>query len=368
MKNKNHNTNIVYTNSKADKLLAVEIPIATKDIVVHSQDLAVKELPKLKDPLKMYLPMIVAPFQAILENIHQLIGAKRAVADKEVIEEQYAKEEQLLTDKCNDLSEDLRVAKKKEREYNSNLGHEIRNWHIALFFLVLLSFTEILLNYKIFLLISSTSIGALISSLGLAISFFIIAHIFPTILRYFEKRWVKWCVGLGIITFVSGLLYNFSKLRLSYTQTMNDGATDNVSEFNFLIINLTLFLSGVALTLIYKPTKKTFSDYYKHKRIGNQIKHLNREYKEAEKRLMTLEQEKGEKLSKLDGVLLMAHHYEQVISAAYLKAFALWCNENLITRKDKVQPQAFLETPTPLTTYFDNVEFQTNTSHQSSNR
>ncbi|QMU63092.1 MAG: hypothetical protein GKR88_01580 [Flavobacteriaceae bacterium] len=272
----------------------------------------------------------------------------------------------MLTSKHEDLQEDLRVLKKKERDFDSNLGHLIRNWRIALFFLVLLSFSEVMINYKIFLLISSNSFGALVSSAGLAICFFIIAHIFPDVLRLFDTKLKKWLVGLGIITFVSGLLYSFSALRLSYNANLGQG-TEHTSEFNFLIINLTLFLCGVLLTLMTKPTKQTFSDYYNHKKIGDQIKTLTKEFKDTETRLTLLLKEKNDKLSQLDGILLMAHSYEKVISAEYLKAFAMWCNENLITRKDKVQPNAFSETPTPLTTYFDNVEFQNYTDKPNTN-
>jgi hypothetical protein len=115
----------------------------------------------------------------------------------------------------------------------------------------------------------------------------------------------------------------------------------------------------LALTIIYKPSKQIFANYHKHKIIGDQIKTLSKEYKEAEKRLTVLLREKNDELGKLDGVILMAHHYEKTISAEYMKGFAIWSNLNIVSRKDKVLPNAFLEDPKPLTTYFDTIEFQT---------
>jgi len=350
---------IIYTNTEADALLAKQLPLITEELKTNAVDLAVKGLPKHNDSLAMYLPIIRAHFQSLLEETHKLLGAKRTKTDQRIIEQNNSKEENLLTEKNAALEEDLRVLKKQEKGFNDNLGHHIRNWRIALFFLGLLSFSETLLNYKIFLPISSNNLTALFGAMGIAIAFFIISHVFKDILNFFSTKMMKWLVGIGIVSLVTGLLYSFAKMRLSYAVNAETLSTEHVSEWNFVILNLTLFLSGVALTLIYKPSKQILADYHKHKIIGDQIKTLSKEHKEAEHRLAVLLQEKNAQLCELDGILLMAHHYEKIVSADYIKAFALWCNENLITRKDKVQPKAFSETPKPLITYFDEVEFQT---------
>lgn len=356
---KTNKSNVVYTNSDADKHIIKQLPIINEQITTYAVDLAVKELPKQNDTLKVYILMVHALFQSLLEDVHKLIGAKRTIADKEAIEENYAKEEALLSEKNVALEEDLRVLKKQEKDYNNNLKHIIRNWRIALLFLVLLSFSETMLNFKIFLPISSNNGTAILGALGIAMSFFIITHVFKDILNFFESRLMKWLVGIGVVGLITTLLYSFAKLRLAYNT--NSGATGGteVSEWNFVILNLTLFLAGLALTLIYKPSKKTVADYNKHKIIGSQIKTKAKEYNQAKTRLATMLQEKNEKLAELDGILLMAHHYETSISAEYIKGFAQWCNHNLISRKDKVNPDCFSETPTPLTTYFDTIEFQT---------
>ncbi len=359
MKTKTNEQNIVYTNSKANTLVVKQIPLITEQIKTHAIDLALKELPKLEDPLRSFLPMVRSQFQALLENVHQLLGAKRTTTDKQTIEANYLKEETNLINKEQALGEDLRVLNKQEKGFNNNLKHLIKNWRVALLFLVLLSFSETLINYKIFLPISSNNATALVGATGIAIAFFIICHVFKDILNFFESRLIKWLVGIGIVSLVTALLYSFAKMRLSYSNNIETISTEHISEWNFVILNLTLFLSGVALTLIYKPSKQIFAQYHKHKILGDQIKEKSKEYKDTEVRLSYLLQEKNTRLGELDGILLMAHHYEKIISAEYQKAFAFWCNENVITRKDKVQPNAFLEEPTPLTTYFDNVEFQT---------
>ena len=356
-------SNTIYINKEADTLIKTEIPIAIKQLETHAVDLAIKELPKREDPLKLYLPIIRALFQSLLEHVHQLLGAKRTMTDKQAIEENYAKEETLLITKTNALYEDIRVLKKLEKALNDNLKHIIKNWTIALFFLVLLSFSETLLNYKIFLPISSNNVTALVGATGISISFFIICHVFPNILNVFETKVMKWLVGLGIVSMVTALLYSFAKMRLSFASHIDTLSTENLSEWNFVILNLILFLSGVALTLIYKPNKQIFENYHKHKIISDQIKTLSKDYQEAEKRLTVLLQEKNNELGTLDGILLMAHHYEKTISAEYMKVFAIWSKENMIARKDKVQPNAFLEIPEPLTTYFDDIKFQTYTTN-----
>ena len=359
MKTKLNRHSIVYTNSEADQLLAKQIPLITERIKTYATDLAVKELPSANDLLALYILAIHSAFQSLLEDMHKLLGAKRTQSDSQTIAENYDKEEALLTSKCNALKEDRRVLLKQAKELLNNLAHIIRNWRIALLFLILLSFSETLINYKIFLPISSNNLTALIGATGIAISFFIISHVFKDILSFFETKFFKWTVGLGIVSLVTGLLFSFAKMRLSYASDIETISAEHISEWNFVIINLTLFLSGIALTLIYKPSKQIFADYHKHKIINDQIKTKQKEFAIAEKRLTVLLREKNTRLGELDGILLMAHHYEKCLSADYLKCFALWKDENLIARKDNVQPKAFLEIPKPLITYFDDIEFLT---------
>jgi len=357
MKTKNKNT--VYINTEVESTIKREVPIIIQQIKTNAVDLARKQLPKQNDPLRLYIPIVWSLFQSLLENVHSYIGAKRTFADKQSIEENYTKEEALLTSKVELRDEDLRVLKKQEQSLDNNLGHVIRNWYMALLGLGALSFSETLLNYKIFLPISSNRATALVGATGISIAFFIICHVFPDVIKYFKKRITKILSGFIIISLVTALLWSFAKLRLSFATRAETISAEHISEWNFVILNLTLFFAGLALTLRYKPNKDQFTDYNKHKGIGDQIKALTKESKSAEQRLEVLHREKNEELGKLDGIQLMAYHYEKIISAEYHKGYAIWCDENRISRKDKVHPEAFLEDPKPLKTYFDNVEFQT---------
>ena len=108
MKTKVNKQNVVYINSEADTLLSKQIPVITERIKTYSIDLAIKQLPRLDDPLDMFLPMISSLFQSLIEDVHKLIGAKRTATDKQTIEQNYTKEESLLTTKNDELQEDLR--------------------------------------------------------------------------------------------------------------------------------------------------------------------------------------------------------------------------------------------------------------------
>jgi hypothetical protein len=147
-------------------------------------------------------------------------------------------------------------------------------------------------------------------------------------------------------------------MRLSMISDIGEVSTQHISEYNFVLLNLTLFLSGLALTYIYKPSKEVISDYRKHKKIAKQIMEFQRDYNSTEKRLANLTKEKNQKTDELKGIVLMAHHYERILASEYLRVFAVWCSEAIIARKNDETPKCFSEKPEPLTTYFDNIDIQ----------
>ncbi|QMU66228.1 MAG: hypothetical protein GKR88_19390 [Flavobacteriaceae bacterium] len=360
MKNPNHATTVVYTNKEADRLIVKTIPQITHQVRTNAIDLAAKGLPKIGDPLSIYLPLILTLFQSLLEKVHKLIGAEAIASQIKTTKENYKKEEEHLISFLKELGEELRLLRKRAKELSENLGHIIGKWRVALLFLVILSFAETLLNYKIFLPISSNNAMALVGASGIALAFFIISHVFKDILNFFPARRTKILVGLGIVSLITALLYSFAMMRLAFISEIDASASQHVSEWNFVILNLVLFLAGVALTLIYKPSKKVFNDYHTHLKVAKKLKAKKREYKTAESRLAILSKEKNDHLDRLEGIQLMAKNYERTLEAEYGQSFALWCKENLIARKQSDGiPKCFSEKPSSLTTYFQNNTSQT---------
>ncbi len=350
----------VIFNKEADKLLGKQLPIIKEEVKTYAIDLSNRSLPKEFDSLQIYLPRIKSLYQSLIEEVHKTISAKRTLNDINNLDAHYEKEEKALSESKENLQEDLRVLKKQEQGYNNILGHVVRNWRIALLFLLLLSGAESIINYKALLSISSNNLTALIGAIGISIALFIICHIFKDVLNFFESRAVKWAVGIGIVSLVTALLYSFAQLRLSFNAQLEGTTTEHISEFNFVILNLSMVLSGIALVLIYKPSKKQMDDYHQHQIIAKQLRAKEKEHKKVEIDLLSLEKKKSDQLEKIEGVLLMAHHYEQSISAEYEKGFSIFCSENIIHRKDKVTPACFVEKPEALSLYFNHIEFQHN--------
>lgn len=359
MRNSNNATSGVFFNSKADRLITKRIPQINKEVKTNAIDLANKGLPRIGDSLAIYLPVILSLFQSLLENVHKLIGAEAIASQIKSTKENYQKEENSLRSIIEKLGEEIRLLKKRAKELRENLSHIIRKWRLALFFLVLLSFAETLINYKIFLPISSNNAMALVGASGIALAFFIISHVFKDILNFFTTQTIKILVGLGIVSLITALLYSFARMRLAFISEIDSSVSSNVSEWNFVILNLTLFLAGLALTLIYKPSKGVFDDYHAHKKVVKKIKAKQKELKISQARLGVLAKERNKHLDRLEAIELMARNYERILEAEYRQAFALWCKENLIARKQSDGiPKCFSETPTPLTTYFQNQQFK----------
>ena len=355
---KQSNPSAVYSNRDVEQLLSKEVKTIEQQIKTYAIDLSAKNLPCKDDKLSLYISKIRAPFQNLLEKVHKKISAIGIASEIESITENYEQEEQTLKDDLEKTTQELRLRKKEVKELKGNLGHEIKHWNIALWCLFALTFSEILINFKIFLPISSNNLTAFIGALGIGISLFIICHVYKDILALFSTRSTKIIAGISIVALVTALLYSFARMRLSMIADVGETSTEHISEWNFVLLNLVLFLSGIALTVIYKPSKQVISDHQKHKKIADQIKKLQQEYTAADTRLASLTKEKNAKLDELKGIVLMSHHYERIVISEYLRVFALWCSEAIIARKDDETPKCFSETPEPLTTYFETIDIQ----------
>lgn len=352
-------TTVVYTNNEVEVLLSKEVASIQQEVKTYAIDLAQKSLPKLGDKLEAYISKVRSPFQNLLEKIHKKMSALGVTTEIESVKENYQKEQQTLEDELDDTGQELRLLKKQQKDLKSTtVGNEIRNWKIAFIGIIILTFTEIIINYKIFLPISSNTGTALALAGGIGLSFAVICHVFKDVLDLFSSRVAKIGVAAAIIGFVIGLLYSFARLRLSMISDIGEVSTEHLSETNFVLLNLVLLLSGMALTL-YKPSKKVVSDYRKQRKITKQIKELKGDYNKADKRLASLTKERNTKLDQLKGIILMAHHYERVVASEYERVFALWCSEAIITRRDDQMPKCFSEKPVPLKTYFDKIDIQT---------
>lgn len=358
--------NIVYTNTEAETLITTELPIINEAIKTNAIDLSEQEIPKQHDSLKGYGLFVQSKFQSLLEKVHKQLGAKRSLLKIQTATTNYEKEVKQIQDRNDAIEEDLRLLNKQQKNQNPNALSDIRNYHVALCLLVLLSMSEVVINYKIFLPISSNSLTALIGATGIAISLFIVCHVFKDILIVCSSKTTKWFVGSSIIVFIIVLLFSFAELRLSYHAELDSVVTQHVSSWNLIAINLTLFLSGIALTMIYKPSKKVIAQYKDYKKVKKEMHLKEKQYQIHEKTLAVLTNKHNEFLDQQEGIFYMAHHYEQVICGEYLQAFSVWSNENLIARKDKIRPKAFSETPPPLTTYFDNIQCLTQRKQQES--
>lgn len=358
--------NIVYTNTEAETLITTELEVIGKSILINAIDLAEKELPKQNDSLKGYGLFVQSIFQCLLEKVHKHLGAKRSLLAIETATVQYEKESQEIQDHNHAIKEDLRLLNKQEKQQNPTAPNSIRNYHVSLCLLALLCMSEVVINYKIFLPISTNSLTALIGAIGIGISLAVICHVYKDILALVSYTISKWLLGGGIITFIILLLFSFAELRLSYYSQLDTVGTQHLSSWNFVMINLTLLLSGIALTFRYKPSLKVVAESKAYKKLSREIQHKKKQHQANTEALTALTKKHHEFLDKHERICYMAHYYEKVICGEYKKAFAMWHNENLIIRKDNIRPKAFGDIPPPLNTYFENLSCLTKRNHPSS--
>jgi predicted nucleic acid-binding Zn-ribbon protein len=358
MKTKDHTPSVVYQNSEVEQLLPRDVAVIEKEVQTFANDLAQKNLPGISDKLKTYIAKIRSPFQNLLEKIHKKIGAIGINSEIESLRENYEKEEENLENELQKIEQELRLTKKQEKEFKTNVtGNESKNWRYAFIGIGILTLTEVIINFKIFLPLSSNTGTALALAGGIGLSFAVICHVFKDVLDLFTTRTAKIITAVSIIGFVVALLYSFARLRLSMIDEMGEVSTQHLSETNFVLINLVLLLSGMALTL-YKPSKKVIADNRKKKKLTQAIGALQDAYDATEKRLAVLTEEKNTKLDQLRGIVLMAHHYERIVVSEYERVFALWCSEGMIARRNDEMPACYSEDPEPLKTYFDEVNIQ----------
>jgi len=232
---------------------------------------------------------------------------------------------------------------KSEVKNKENLTHVIKKWDQWKWVLIGLCCAETLANFKIFLLLTPNMISALVASVGVALSLFIISLTFKDVINHFSFNWWKWGSGISITAFVVVLLYGFASLRVLFISEQ-ESFSEAPSTWSFVIINFLMWASGTLVVLIYKPLKNTIDQYKKFQLTNSKIKEVQKELDTIRLRLEAIPNEQSQAFLDIDNLKSMAKHYEPDFKS-----------ENLFRRKDDVQPKSFLETPAPLTTYFDHI-------------
>ena len=350
-----------FYHPKADTLLNKRIPQIQKEVKQYAIDLARQGRPKQDDPSMLFVPKITGLFEALLETLLRLIGAFTVLnEDGTYLQQAYENEELQLEKRKSELLQDQRLHQ-KETEGLKDVSALINRWRYKWRpVLIALSIGETAINYKILLLMTPNQITAIIASVGLCISLFIIAHSFKDILAYFQSKQMKWFIGVGIVLGVLLLLLSFNQLRISFME-MESGSFSTISKYDFVGINFVIWFSGALIALLYKVPKSIIVKHNEFQEVKGKLTDVNKELKSISERLEVMPSELNQKLIDIQNLRFMAKHYENSIVSEYHSCVALFTSENLFRRKDGVSsPKAFLETPPKLKTYFDNLNDKSN--------
>ena len=109
------------------------------------------------------------------------------------------------------------------------------------------------------------------------------------------------------------------------------------------------------IAFIYKPLKSDIAKNIVYSKVKKELKEVQNDIQEINNRLSEIPQELEKKLLEMKNLRFMAKHYENTIVSEYKSTVSLFISKNLFQRKDKISPQAFLEEPTKLQTYFDHI-------------
>lgn len=363
MKNPKNNI-VMHTiyNAKCDTMIAQRVPQIQEEIVTFARDLATQGRPKQQDSALLFLPKIKALFETFLEQLLRIIAAFSVLTeDGSRIKAQYKEELERLKVNREALEQDLRLVQ-KDAVGLIDLSHILKRWKFKWRpLLIALTVGEVAINFKIFLLVTPNLLVAGIASISLCVGLFVVAHSYKDILAYFTSKLVKRAVGSGILLGVVLLLYSINKIRLAYLVEIDPSATENLSEsgYEFIMMNLVLFCAGVIIAVLYKPLKSTVAKHAVYKKIHNTINTLTGEIKTISDRIDLIPEKLAQKLEDIRQLQYMGKHYENEVVSEYLKTHSLFISENLFRRKDGITaPDAFLEKPPKLTTYFDHISVE----------
>lgn len=353
MKKSKNLQNSIFYHKNADDLIAKQVPQIQSDIETFAQDLAQQSRPSKVDSSVLFFPKIKSAYEVLLETVFKLIGGFALLSQTpEKISELLESEKQALLAKRDELQQKARIIRKDIKNL-TDISHLINRWKYKWrFVLIALSIGEVAVNYKILLIVTPNQVTALVASLGLCTVLFIVAHSLKDILARFSTTPMKWSVGSGITCGVLLLLYNLNTIRISYMQ--NDGEiTSELSEWSFVIINFAMWVAGAIIALLYKPLKTEISKHVQFKKVKNELSSVEVELKEIADRLIEIPKEEEARLKEADDLKHMVLHYQNVVVSHYHVGVALFKSENLFRRTDGVSPNAFLEDPPQLKTYFE---------------
>ncbi len=319
----------------------------------HALDLAGQNLPKQKDPKRAFLGRLTAFF-------NKTVGKARAKHQSALSKWDMARAEQELNEKRERISKDvnevnnaLRLKKRDLEKWTSKgdlspIEKEKRERRIKPYL-----FSAIVLDVAVsctalmkmgYLFPIALGIGVVLGAI-----IYLLSDNFMAITGRFKRVLTRRLVGIGIFIGVFILFLIIGKLRSESITGSNIG-----SPLLFAFMNLFVFASIVAVTIVVKPTRAELKLIDQYKALKAEIKEAETKKQELDKELDHALAEFNTKKEEREKLMLYSKDCEALIVSYYESAVQTFISVNIQRRSDGVIPDMFSEDPPALTLHFTN--------------
>ncbi len=230
--------------------------------------------------------------------------------------------ESVLKDFDEKIEQENAILTRKESELDEDAKHfriPLKTWNWVLVALVILSFSETLINFKILSLLGGNIISSIATAILLSLGVFFYCHLAGPLIRKYGQNilWKKLLLFAAFFTPMAVLMYVLATIRMQYMEMMNLGSYMITSPVAFTFINS--FVLGISLWLVYhyKP------DSSWHKRYKEYLKDCAA-IEQCKNNIETLKEKRTEELhafgtecSNRYDILLLGERNEQDIANRY---------------------------------------------------
>lgn len=337
----------------AEEVLRITREELTPVALELANDFAEMNRPTKEDTvLSIYFGKITSGVQSSLEKVYGLLGADTAMASGVSLKERFETQISEKQKEHDTALNEKRVLKSERKKYGDSIQGVFKKWNLVRFLILILLFGEMSINWKIFTLLTGNVYLAIGSAATLSLALLGIVMTQDKVLEMTTKFWIKVSTVLLFTVLVLILLQTLAEMRMSFLSTTNSRISDGMNPFNFVLINAVFYISGMGLSMMYRPTKIEIQKYKKQQTLDKQIEE-KKKLAEAlkEEFSMELPKEKERLLSERYSIIKLCENYQSRFESLHQELFDAFVSTNILKRTDGITPVVFTQKPrlqTPL--------------------
>lgn len=309
----------------------------------NSKNFAQRNLPALVgDNLLNYTGEIKAGYEKLATEVFHYLQPEAHFPEAKVDADYFKEKVKNLDTEINEKEAQNQRDENSLKDFAPNSIPTRVLWAFLITFLITIG--EIVFNTKAFQVTGENMLFALILSIGVSISVFVLTHITPMLYKAAKTKLQRLTVIVGALLLVTSLFTALAIFRSSYLATHDV----HIQPGYFVIINLFFFIVSALLSFFVLPSWSEIKENALQLKLQYVVKKRKKEIEqlkaEREKIMVTIMERTKVRIR----IAHYANYAVERIRKMYLETMGMFKTTNLTYRSDNTPPDCFSEDPPSL--------------------